>query len=155
MRPATLRRLLWLPPPGVVALTAGLMWLVRRWSGGQAFAGQGLAALLVLAAGLALMAVAAWQLLRAHTTVLPFHPEQASHLVTTGVFRRSRNPIYLADLLLLLAWLLWLGSLFNLLWLAAFVIYMNRVQIAAEERALAAKFGKPYLDYCARVRRWL
>ena len=41
MRPATLRRLLWLPPPGVVVLIADLMWLVRRWSGGLAFAGQG------------------------------------------------------------------------------------------------------------------
>ncbi|MHA6964848.1 S-isoprenylcysteine methyltransferase [Zobellella denitrificans] len=155
MRPATLRRLLWLPPPGVVVLIAGLMWLVRRWSGGLAFAGQGWVALLVLAAGLALMAAAAWQLARAHTTVLPFHPEQASHLVTTGIFRRSRNPIYLGDLLLLLAWALWLGSLFNLLLLGLFVLYMNRVQIAAEERALARKFGPAYLGYCARVRRWL
>lgn len=155
MRPAIRHRLLWLPPPGVVVLIAGLMWLVRRWSGGVAFAGQGLLALLVLAVGLALMMAAARQLLKAHTTVLPFHPEQASHLVTGGVFRHSRNPIYLGDLLLLLAWALWLGSPFNLLLLGGFVLYMNRVQIAAEERALALKFGQAYLDYCTRVRRWL
>ncbi|PSJ40333.1 isoprenylcysteine carboxylmethyltransferase family protein [Zobellella endophytica] len=151
------RRRLWLPPPGVVAITALLMWSCRRGSewGLIDFPGRAALALVILGAGLLVMVVAAGQLLRARTTLLPFRPAEASQLVTGGLFRWSRNPIYLGDLLLLLAWALWLGSLLNLPWLVLFVVYMNRVQIAAEEQALSEKFGAAYLDYRARVRRWL
>ncbi|WP_375055493.1 methyltransferase family protein [Zobellella sp. DQSA1] len=157
MRVTLRSRLLWLPPPGVVGGTALLMWFTGRWGewGRVELPGLAYLAMPVLAVGLSVMVAAAIQMMAARTTLLPFHPEQASRLLTTGVFRWSRNPIYLGDFLLLLAWLVWLGNLLNLLWLAAFVIYMTRVQIAAEERALAGKFGKPYLDYCTRVRRWL
>ncbi|MFP2768377.1 methyltransferase family protein [Oceanisphaera sp. KMM 10153] len=150
-------RLLWLPPPGVVTLAAIMMWLTEQqatqWS--ISFFGQQGIAILVTLTGLALMLLAVGQLHRARTTVLPFNPGRTRRLVTGGIFRYSRNPVYLGDLLLLLAWAVWLGNGLSLLWLPLFVGYMNRVQIGAEERALAAKFGADYLDYCSRVRRWL
>lgn len=150
-------RLLWLPPPAVVALAALMMWLTdqqaAQWT--VSFLGQqGIAVLLILTA-LVLMLLAAWQLHRARTTVLPFNPGNASHLVTGGIFRYSRNPIYVGDALLLLAWATWLGNGLSLLWLPLFIGYMSRVQIRAEERALKTKFGADYVDYCHRVRRWL
>ncbi len=149
--------LLWLPPPGVVALTATMMWLTGQQAGGWSvvFSGQRPLALLMLLTALVAMLLAVWQLHRARTTVLPFNPGNSSSLVTGGIFRYSRNPIYLGDLLLLLAWALWIGNFLSLLWLPLFIGYMNKVQIAAEEKALAAKFGADYLDYCHRVRRWL
>ncbi len=150
-------RLLWLPPPGVVALTAIMMWLTEQqaavWT--LHFSGQQLISALLLLVGLSLMALAASALYRARTTVLPFDPGKTSRLVTGGIFRYSRNPIYLGDLLLLLAWAVWLGNGLSLLWLPLFVGVMNRVQIGAEEGVLTAKFGADYLDYCSRVRRWL
>ncbi|AEY01096.1 S-isoprenylcysteine methyltransferase-like protein [Oceanimonas sp. GK1] len=145
------RWLLWLPPPAVAALVALLMWLLPEWA---AFWPRWLAVVPLLAGG-CLMLLAARTLHRADTTLLPFAPERASRLVTSGVFARSRNPIYLGDSLLLLAFALWLQSWPALLGPVLFVLYMNRVQIAAEERALALRFGKAYADYCARVRRWL
>ena len=150
-------RLLWLPPPAVLALTAIMMWLTKQQVGHRTisfFGQQGIATLLMLTA-LVLMLLAVWQLHRARTTVLPFNPGKTCNLVTNGIFRYSRNPIYLGDLLLLLAWAVWLGNGLSLLWLPLFIGYMNRVQIGAEERALAARFGAGYLDYCKRVRRWL
>ncbi|WMC09611.1 isoprenylcysteine carboxylmethyltransferase family protein [Oceanimonas pelagia] len=147
------RWLLWLPPPAVAALVALLMWsLAGQWPG--AFWPRWLAWGPLLA-GLALMLLAARALHRAHTTLLPFAPERASRLVTSGVFAYSRNPIYLGDALLLLAFALWLQSWPALPGPVLFVAYMNRVQISAEERALHARFGKAFADYCARVRRWL
>ncbi|MBM7454554.1 protein-S-isoprenylcysteine O-methyltransferase Ste14 [Oceanisphaera litoralis] len=150
-------RLLWLPPPGVVALTAIMMWLTEQqapvWT--RHFAGQQSISGLLLLVGLSLMGLAASALFRAGTTVLPFNPGKSRRLVTGGIFRYSRNPIYLGDILLLLAWAVWLGNGLGLLWLPLFVGYMNKVQIGAEERALAARFGADYLDYCRRVRRWL
>lgn len=148
---------LWLPPPAIVAIIATLMWLseqrLAHWS--VRFAGQqGLVWLLVVF-GLVLMVLAAWQLRRANTTILPFVPEQTRQLVTGGIFRYSRNPIYVGDFLLLLAWAVWLGNGVALIWLLVFIGYMNKMQIAAEERALAVKFGSDYQEYCRKARRWL
>lgn len=146
-----------IPPPLVVALFGYAMWLLAgRLPFGQfAFAGQRPLAALVALAGLGLMALAAWTMWRARTTVNPLRPERAAHLVTSGVFARSRNPIYLGDALILLALALAFGNWLNFLLLPLFVWFIGRCQIAAEERALQRLFGDEYRAYCARVRRWL
>lgn len=113
------------------------------------------AAGLLLVVGLLLMLVAAGQFIAAKTTINPMRPARASNLITTGVFAISRNPIYLADLLLLAALAVWLGNAFNVALLALFVWYLDRFQIAPEECALRDKFGAAYDAYCSRVRRWL
>lgn len=148
---------LWLPPPAIVAIMATLMWLFeqRLGYGSVRFAGQQEVVVLLVILGLVLMVLAAWQLHRANTTILPFVPEQTRQLVTGGIFRYSRNPIYVGDLLLLLAWAVWLGNGVVLVWLPVFIGYMNKMQIAAEERALSARFGDDYQKYCRKVRRWL
>ena len=88
------------------------------------------------------------------TTVDPRDPSKASSLVDSGVYAYSRNPMYLAMLMVLLAFGLWLGNAFNTLLAAGFVGYMNRFQIEPEERSLGLIFGKEYRQYCLKVRRW-
>ncbi|WP_116472612.1 methyltransferase family protein [Zobellella maritima] len=146
-----------IPPPLVVALFGIMMWVCAQEFGIGRFVliWPDLVIGLLLGGGLLLIGSAAGALLRARTTVNPLRPGNASRLVVTGVFRWSRNPIYLGDLLLLLAWFMWLGQLANLLLLAGYVGYMNRFQIMPEERILAQRFGDAYLNYCARVRRWI
>ena len=119
------------------------------------FAGQGKLAGLVMLLGISVMLAAAIQFRRARTTVDPRSPEAASALVTGGVFRFSRNPMYLGMALLLLGWGLFLGNLPGLLLVAGFVIWINRFQIAPEERALAARFGPAFARYCGETRRWI
>ncbi len=146
-----------IPPPVIAAVIGALMWGVSRslpW-GGFAFEFQTPAALLLLAIGLLLALVAVVQFIAAKTTINPLRPANASTLITTGVFAISRNPIYLADLLLLAALAVWFGNALNIALLALFVWYINRYQIAPEERALAQLFGEAYAAYRARVRRWL
>ena len=91
---------------------------------------------------------------RAGTTVDPTRPQAASSLVNTGIYRFSRNPMYLGMLLGLLGWAAWLTSLLAAFLVVGFVGYMNRFQIAPEERTLAAKFGAEFSAYKSRVRRW-
>ena len=93
--------------------------------------------------------------LKARTTVNPLDPAAATKLVTGGLYRFTRNPMYLGFALLLLAWGIFLANVAALLGVPAFVLYMNRFQIAPEERALEARFGAEYSRYCARVRRWI
>ena len=76
-------------------------------------------------------------------------------MVTDGIYRYSRNPMYLGMALLLAAWALWLGNAAALLGIVLFVALINRYQIRPEERILAAKFGDDYRNYCRRTRRWL
>jgi protein-S-isoprenylcysteine O-methyltransferase Ste14 len=92
---------------------------------------------------------------RAHTTVDPLHPEKASRLVTGGIYRVSRNPMYLGFAIFLLAWAVFLASPWMLLGVPAFMAFIGRLQIQPEERALESLFGEEYRDYKARVRRWL
>lgn len=156
------RLLAWLehkvPPPVVGVVTAAAMWWLVSTIGQVATPGQGLRAWLVgvlVAVGLAID-LAGLLAFRAHrTTFNPLRPERASSLVSTGVYRITRNPMYLGMASLLLAWVLYLGSWLALAGPLAYVLYLNRFQIVPEERALLALFGDEYRQYMARVRRWL
>ena len=75
--------------------------------------------------------------------------------MTGGVFRLTRNPMYLGMALILAAWALWLGNAGGALLLAGFVAFIGRFQIAPEERALRAHFGEEFDAYARRVRRWI
>lgn len=91
----------------------------------------------------------------AKTTVNPLKPETATALVTSGIYRVSRNPMYVGFAAFLLALAVWLASPFALAGVIGFVLYLNRFQIVPEERALAALFGGEFEHYRAVVRRWL
>lgn len=92
---------------------------------------------------------------RAHTTIDPLHPQKMTALVTAGIYRATRNPMYLGMLLALAGWALWLGQLVPFLLLPLFVLFLNRWQIAPEELALEQMFGLEYVSYRARVHRWI
>ncbi len=95
------------------------------------------------------------QFYKEKTTVDPMKPDKVSNLVTSGLYRYSRNPMYLAMLFMLIGFALWLGNAFNFLILAGFVHYMNKFQIFVEEEVLHKHFGKAYKTYCTKVRRWM
>lgn len=141
----------------MAAIAAAGMVASAGWpaAGRLALSGWRPAAVMAWLAGAALMLAAAWTMRQARTTLNPIQPERARQLVRHGLFARSRNPIYLADVVLLLGLLLWLGQVAGLLWIAAFVLWIDRLQIPAEERALARLFGEDYHRYQAQVRRWL
>jgi protein-S-isoprenylcysteine O-methyltransferase Ste14 len=146
-----------IPPLVQVLIIAGLMGLIAavsrdflvplaiRWWG----------ALLLLGPGIILVLAGVWCFRRRGTTVNPLQPDTASSLVTSGVYRLSRNPMYAGFLLCLCGWGVYLGNPFALLGPVVFVLYMNRFQIIPEERVLARLFGAEYDAYRRLVRRWL
>lgn len=102
---------------------------------------------------IALLAMASFW--RRGTTINPFQPARASTLVTHGVFRFSRNPMYLSLLILLVAYALRLGAWAGWAGPLGFWCYVTRYQIVPEERALEDRFGEDYRAYKRRTRRWL
>jgi protein-S-isoprenylcysteine O-methyltransferase Ste14 len=145
------------PPPVIAATAALLMWLAAI-----PFPALDLdlpARYEVAAVFLAVAAVAAGAALfgfrKANTTINPMTPEASSALVVRGVYRLTRNPMYLAMLVVLAGWAYVVANAAALVMLPLFVLYLNRFQIVPEERALAVRFGEDYERYRRSVRRWL
>jgi len=146
-----------IPPPALAAAIAGAMWATSRLAPliqipGALRLGTA-AAVLLVGIGFSVGGVLAFR--RARTTLNPTKPEQASSLVRSGVYRVTRNPMYVGLLCVLVAWAVFLSSAWALLGPLIFALYIGRFQIAPEERALAKLFGSEFADYQAKVRRWL
>lgn len=145
------------PPPLVAVIAALAMWLLARLLPALDLGTTAKSAIsLVVALAGAICGVAGvvafW---RARTTVNPYRPRTASTLVTTGIYRVTRNPMYLAMALLLTALAVWLAFPWSLLCVLGFVLYIDRFQIRPEERALSELFGEEYRRYRTEVRRWI
>lgn len=105
--------------------------------------------------GIFILALTVLRYFRRRTTIQPNKLDQMSTLVTDGVNRYSRNPMYLAMLLFIISAGLYWGTFLVLIAAPAFVMVINKMQIEPEEEALEAIFGQDYLDYKQRVRRWM
>lgn len=112
-------------------------------------------ALLLIGTGLAIDLVSVAAFVKARTTVTPLAPEKASSLVTGGLYRFTRNPMYLGMLLILTGIAVLLASPINIAILGVFIAYITTFQIKPEEALLEAKFGEAYRKYMQSVRRWL
>lgn len=147
-----------IPPPIVALFIAIAMWGIARVSPSPADVSLVMRAVFAIALALAggaigLAGTVAFR--RAKTTVNPMKPQATSSLVTTGIYKYTRNPMYMGFLFMLLGWAAFLLSPWTLAGPLAFVLYVNRFQIKPEERALAVLFGDSFSQYAADVRRWL
>jgi len=146
-----------IPPDVVWVAVAGLMWLASRVNAGFGAAEpfRRPLALILFAIGMGLIVAARVALVRASTTWHPTEPDHTTALVTSGVYRFSRNPTYLGMEIVLLSWSVALASLPAALVSALFVGYIARFQIRPEELTLSVLLGQDYRDYSQRVRRWV
>jgi len=146
-----------IPPLVTLFLMGVVMWgVARAVPGGRISlpAGRIVAAPLAIAGfTVALLGVASFR--RAKTTVNPLQPGAASTLVVSGIYRMTRNPMYLGLLLVLAGWALFLANALAFAFPVAYIPLMNHLQIRPEEDALAAKFGPEFTAYQSKVRRWL
>lgn len=145
------------PPPAYTLIMAGMMWLLDKYFPLFDWLDKPWNKLGLVIIGAAI-ALDLWSLLlffRAKTTSNPMKPNNTSYLVTSGLYRFSRNPMYLGLLVMLTGWALYLGSLSPLSMLPLFVWMLTKQQIIPEETILMDKFGQEYRDYQQRVRRWI
>ena len=146
-----------IPPDVVWVVVVGLMWLASRVNAGFG-AAESLRrplALMLVAIGTGLIVASRVALNRAGTTWHPTEPGRTTALVTSGVYRLSRNPTYLGMEIVLLGWAVVLASPAAVVVSALFVAYITRFQIRPEELVLSASLGQDYRDYSKRVRRWI
>jgi protein-S-isoprenylcysteine O-methyltransferase Ste14 len=145
------------PPPIVALLVGAVMWGIARLSPlpeGESplrvAISSGLACLGILVVVLGMLAFR-----RAKTTINPVNIKAASSMVTSGVYRYTRNPMYIGLTVALVGWAVHIGVPFVLVGPVIFMLFITRFQIIPEERVLTSKFGEEYRKYREQVRRWL
>lgn len=146
-----------IPPVVLVILFTIIMWMVSLATPTVSFyfswSNQLASILGVTGIIISLLGVIAFR--RGNTTVDPRHPSQTSNLINGGIYRVSRNPMYLGFLFALLAWAVYLSNGASFLPIPLFVVYLNRFQVIPEERYMMENFGTEYRSYTEQVRRWL
>lgn len=146
-----------IPPMVVLAGCAALAWLLGLALPGRPLEWplQWLLALVLLVGGVGLSLASKFAFLRADTTLNPMRPEHVSTLVTTGLYRWTRNPMYLGQAVILLAWAVFVDRPVAFLVVPLFVAYITRFQIHPEEMVLSRRFPGMYAAFCERTRRWI
>lgn len=148
-----------IPPLLLFILCIALMWLIKRFLPGDLPDYRHMVILMLgtfiimIAVIIAVLAVVTIR--KAKTTMSPFQPQNTTQMVIWGLYSKSRNPMYLSLLLGLIAWAIWLGSIWVWFVLPLFIWLITYFQIKPEEQILTQKFGQRYLDYSRQVRRWL
>ena len=146
-----------IPPPVVALLVAASMWGISLATPPVEVPAlvRVVAAIVIALAGVGAAIAGVLAFRRAKTTTNPLKPATTVALVTSGVYRFTRNPMYVGLALVLVGWAVFVSSAFALLGPLAFVLYINRFQVVPEERVLSDMFGPAYSAYKATVRRWL
>jgi len=146
-------------PPPVVALIAMLLTFLSRNYLDIFYLHPHLQRtlfLLFLVIGVSVIFLATRQFKISKTTVNPLKPETASSLVTSGIFSRTRNPMYLGLTSLLISFSIYFSSVFGIIiYLPLFISYITIFQIIPEEDAMNKLFSNDYKSYCLKVRRWI
>jgi protein-S-isoprenylcysteine O-methyltransferase Ste14 len=145
-------------PPLVLAVVfalamGGIAWFTSVWS----FAGSNayVAGAVVWFLGCLVCLIGVVQFQGSSTTVNPTRPSLSTSLVTDGIYRFTRNPMYLGFGLMLAGEGVILGSILALILVPVYGAYITRFQILPEERILKVKFGDTYQRFLAEVPRWI
>jgi protein-S-isoprenylcysteine O-methyltransferase Ste14 len=144
------------PPLAVILIALALVYVLAKLPLPQYhFAWTDAVSGLFLLTGAISAFLGLWQFRQARTTTNPLNPSKASNLVTSGIYRFTRNPMYLGMLFVLIGGIIEFGALLGFVIIPLFVWYMTRFQIVPEEQIIEGLFGQDYRDYKQQVRRWI
>ena len=144
-----------IPPPFIAMLCVLIIFLSKSIFPSFVFSYKLQLGIFVSTIGFLLLIISIKSFIDNKTTINPLNLKKSTYLVTSGVFRFSRNPMYLGMLLFLLGAAIILNIIGGLIISILFIFYMNFFQIIPEEKALQNLFGKNYRNYRKTVRRWI
>ena len=144
-----------IPPPILAFVMIGLIYLSSLFIVPTTFYYQSSLSILVLIMGFACLLPSLKLFAKFKTTITPLKPSNSTALVTEGMYRYSRNPMYLGLLLITIASTIWFGTWLGIIINIVFIFLINFLQIIPEEEALLEIFGEEYEEYKKNVRRWI
>ena len=143
-------------PPPIVTLICGIVIYFSKTFFNQFFSyNNNIISLFLTILGLTIFVSAVKSFRKQKTTVNPLDPKQASSLVTSGIFKFSRNPMYLGMLIILLSMAFKFNLMGGMITSIFFYIFITKFQIIPEEAAMDELFGNEFIDYCKKTKRWI
>lgn len=110
---------------------------------------------LILLVGSLILINPVFKFIKSKTTVNPVKFKKVNKLVTSGIYKYSRNPMYLGMILIIISTSIFYLNYYSVVTPFIFYFWINRFQIKREEIFLKEKFGKEYLSYMSKTRRWI
>jgi|TARA_B000000609_G_C24176942_1_gene354773 protein-S-isoprenylcysteine O-methyltransferase Ste14 len=146
-----------IPPPFQALFFSIIMWLISRQflNANFSFYGINIFASIFLIIALMLLILSINKFRQVGTTISPLKPKKTSSLINSGIYRYTRNPMYLGLLLMLSSIALFLKNFISFLIIPLFILFITKNQILPEEEALENIFGEEYKNYKKKVRRWI
>ena len=144
-----------IPPPILALVMIVLIYLSSFFIESTTFNYQGSFSILALILGFECLLPSFKLFAKFKTTITPLKPSNSTALVTEGLYRYSRNPMYLGLLLITIASTIWFGTWLGIIINIVFIFLFNFLQIIPEEEALLEIFGEEYEEYKKNVRRWI
>tara|TARA_A100001015_G_scaffold20534_1_gene23508 strand:+ start:847 stop:1290 length:444 start_codon:yes stop_codon:yes gene_type:complete len=141
-----------IPPPIVTIIILSIIYLfdINEYN-----LNTDIISVVILFIGIIFIISAVIQFINRKTTVNPTKPHKTTTLVITGIYKVTRNPMYLGMLLIIISFAFYKTSIISLVLIPFFIFYINKFQIEPEEYEMRKKFGKEYEDYCKKVDRWI
>ena len=143
-----------IPPPIVTLICIGIIYLFEskiEYSQPDLKA----VGIIFLILGSIIIFLAVLKFIKTKTTVDPTRPHKTSNLVISGIYKITRNPMYLGMLFLIIAYALYNNNIIGCIIIPIFIFYINKFQIEPEEIEMRKKFGESFENYCKKVNRWL
>ena len=116
---------------------------------------QDITSIIIFLIGMLILINPIFKFIKSKTTIDPIKFKKVNKLITSGIYRYSRNPMYLGLLILVTSTSIFYLNIFTITTPVFFYFWINRFQIKREEIFLTKKFGKEYLLYKTKTRRWI
>ena len=144
-----------IPPPILVLILVVSSFLSSKKIDLIHIPNQNLTSILILLIGILILIIPVSKFIKSKTTIDPIKFKKVNKLVTSGIYKYSRNPMYLGLLLIVISSSILYLNIYSVTTPMIFYYWINRFQIKREEIFLTEKFGKEYLLYMTRTRRWI
>ncbi len=144
-----------IPPPILVLILVVSSFLSSKKIDVIHIPHQTLVSILILLIGILILIIPVTNFIKYKTTIDPIEFKKVNKLVTSGIYKYSRNPMYLGLLLIVISSSILYLNIYSVSTPIFFYYWINRFQIQREEIFLTEKFGKEYLSYKTKTRRWI
>ena len=144
-----------IPPPVIVLILVVSNFLSSKKIDIINIPNQTLVSIIILLIGVFILIVPVSKFIKSQTTVNPIKFKKVNKLITSGIYKYSRNPMYLGFLMIVISTSIYYLNIFSIITQIFFYFWINRFQIKREEIFLNKKFGQKYITYKSKTRKWI
>jgi protein-S-isoprenylcysteine O-methyltransferase Ste14 len=144
-----------IPPPVIVLILVVSNFLSSKKIDIINIPNQTLVSIIILLIGVFILIVPVSKFIKSKTTVNPIKFKKVNKLITSGIYKYSRNPMYLGFLMIVISTSIYYLNIFSIITPIFFYFWINRFQIKREEIFLNKKFGQKYITYKSKTRKWI